>query len=80
MAEGSGVEVRRRSRQEIARLVALYRKSGFASSLEAASKMLNIAGSCEPIAADDRPAYARNADERNFCEDVCERVQRIAFA
>ncbi len=52
----------------------------FASFLNAAFKMLNIAGSCEPISANDRSAYARNADERNFCEDVCDRIQRMAFA
>jgi len=51
-----------------------------ASFLKAASMMLNIAGSCEPVAASDRSAYAQNADERNFCEDVCDRIQRIAFA
>jgi hypothetical protein len=52
----------------------------FAGFLKAASKMLNIAGSSEPIDASDRSAYARNADERNFCEDVCDRIQRMAFA
>jgi hypothetical protein len=52
----------------------------FASFLKASFRMLNIAGSCEPIVASDRSAYARNADERNFCEDVCDRIQRIAFA
>lgn len=51
----------------------------FAIFLKAAWKMLNIAGSSEPIAASDRSAYARNADERNFCEDVCDRIQRMAF-
>ena len=42
----------------------------FASFLKAAWKMLNIAGSCESIDSSDRAAYARNADERNFCEDA----------
>lgn len=52
----------------------------FASFLKSAFKMLNVAGSGEPIAASDRSAYARNADERNFCEDACDRIQRMAFA
>ena len=42
--------------------------------------MLNIVGPGKAIAASDRSAYARNAEERNFCEDVCDRIQRMAFA
>jgi hypothetical protein len=60
-------------------LLALDERSS-ASFLKAASKMLKIVVSCEPIAASDRSAYARNVDELNFCEDVCERIQRMAFA
>lgn len=52
----------------------------FVRFLEAAFKMLNIAGPSEQIAAIDRSAYAQNADQRNFCEDACDRIQRMAFA
>lgn len=52
----------------------------FACFLEAAFRMLNIAGSGRPIAGSDRAAYARHTEERNFCEDVCDRIQRMAFA
>jgi len=52
----------------------------FASFLKAASRMLRIAGSSEPIAGSDQSAYVRNSEERNFCEDVCDRIQRMAFA
>jgi hypothetical protein len=52
----------------------------FASFLEAAIRMLNIAGAGQPIAGSDRAAYARHTEERNFCEDVCDRIQRMAFA
>jgi hypothetical protein len=55
-------------------------RNPFAGFLKAASKMLNIAGPSEHIVPSDRSAYAQNADERNFCEDVCDRVQRMAFA
>jgi len=52
----------------------------FACFLEAAFRMLNIAGAGQPIADSDRAAYARHTEERNFCEDVCDRIQRMAFA
>lgn len=52
----------------------------FANFLEAAIRMLNIAGAGQPIAGSDRAAYARHTEERNFCEDVCDRIQRMAFA
>lgn len=42
--------------------------------------MLNIAGPGRPVAPSDRATYARHAEKRNFCEDVCDRVQRMAFA
>lgn len=52
----------------------------FACFLEAAFRMLNIAGAGQPIADSDRAAYTRHTEERNFCEDVCDRIQRMAFA
>ena len=47
--------------------------------LESSARLLDIAGG-ENIRAEDYAAFTRNSEERNFCTDLCDRINRIAFA
>ena len=49
------------------------------SFLQASAKLLDIAGTGD-IAAKDREAFTLNSEQLNFCEDICDRIQRIGFA
>lgn len=47
--------------------------------LESSAQTLDLA-EAKTIPPADCAAYTRNAEQRNFCADVCDRVHRIAFA